>query len=153
MHKNSPKCLFMWNYVYLRFSVSWHHTTFVSWWCSSQYPHLLQAIHSVQPVWHNCLWGWSSWKCWSRQNRQLCLCHLLTRLWKKFVVLVFIFRVLGLVPHEFGSRVSVGLLQEKGAPCEGKYKDSSAEMRSCSEASLCLEERRNEDQHGFCILL
>lgn len=58
------------------------------------------------------------------KNEQLYLCCLLTRLWKEFRALVFIFKVLGLAPHEFGSRASVGLLQEKRAPCEGKDEDS-----------------------------
>lgn len=75
--------------------------------------------------------------------------YLLTRLWKKFGVLVFIFKVLG---HEFGSRASVGLLQERELPLKERLKILSVEQRSCSGTCLCLEERRNEDQHDFHIL-
>lgn len=82
----------------------------------------------------------------------LYFCHLLTRLWKKFGVLVFIFKVLGLVPHEFGNRASVVLLQERELPLKERLKILSAEQRSCSGTCLCLEERRNEGQHDFRIL-
>lgn len=47
----------------------------------------------------------------------------------------------------------LGFSMKREVPVKERIKILSAEQRSSSGACLCLEERRNENQHGFCILL
>lgn len=72
---------------------------------------------------------------------------------RSFVPWCLFSRFLAWLPMSLGVEPLLGFSRKRELPVKERMKILSAEQRSCSEACLCLEERRNEDQYSFSILL